>query len=410
MNIRRHRSSKGVRSVLTYWYYGVRYRPVLGYNLTADRERESALAIITAIHTNASVRTTTEGSSSVVGPSSTLTFAEFIPIYLQYLNAKRPKNDGRNQSILCHHILPHFGSKVLSEIRLEDGLSYLKKRQSALIGPKDNRRHVSPGTIERECAAIMAILNLAVDMDYLDKNRLKRLPVPEYVKRERVAEGWELLKIRDAASESVWRLVVAALQIGLRENKLIEIHEEWLIGRGDGWWLAPSPGQTKIKGVPKLIPLNNLAYDALFDKTPRMGGRFFSQWKDGNSFKHTWIRTCERAGVHNLHFHDLRHTFSTWLTQCGVDYAVIQTLRGDSLPGSAKYYIHNWDARLRDAVMRLEAFTKALVRGENTIQVPLTATSVPPLNLEKPVSMRKMVPRDRIELSTPAFSGLCSTN
>lgn len=34
----------------------------------------------------------------------------------------------------------------------------------------------------------MAVLNLAVDMDRLDKNRLKRLPVPEYVKRERVLE------------------------------------------------------------------------------------------------------------------------------------------------------------------------------------------------------------------------------
>ena len=79
----------------------------------------------------------------------------------------------------------------------------------------------------------------------------------------------------------------------------------------------------------------------------------------------------ERAGVHDLHFHDLRHTFTTWLTQCGVDYAVIQTLEGEPLPGSAKYYIHNWNARLRDAVTRLEAFTKAVLNGENDIQVPL---------------------------------------
>ena len=40
-------------------------------------------------------------------------------------------------------------------------------------------------------------------------------------------------------------------------------------------------------------------------------------------------------------------------------------------------------------------------------------TSVPPSYLEliqNRVSSGKMVPRDRIELSTPAFSGLCSTN
>jgi integrase len=189
----------------------------------------------------------------------------------------------------------------------------------------------------------------------------------------------------------------------LRQAKLIEVHEEWLMQRGDGWWIAPSPGQSRIKGVPKILPLNGLAYEAVFGGMPRIGGRFFSQWKDGNSFKHNWIRTCERAGVHDLHFHDLRHTFSTWLTQCGVDYAVIQTLKGEPLPGSAKYYIHNWDGRLRDAVTRLESFTQMILNGKDEAQVP-------PSYLEQSVSVGKVVPRDRIELSTPAFSGLCSAN
>lgn len=53
----------------------------------------------------------------------------------------------------------------------------------------------------------MAMLNLAVDMDRLDKNRLKRLPVPEYVKRERVLEGWELERLREAASPNVCGLL-----------------------------------------------------------------------------------------------------------------------------------------------------------------------------------------------------------
>jgi hypothetical protein len=109
-------------------------------------------------------------------------------------------------------------------------------------------------------------LNLAVDMDHLDKNRLKRLLLPEYVKRERVLEGWELLKIQEAASASVWRLVIAALQLGLREAKLIESHQEWLVQRGDGWWMVPSPERSKVKGVPKSVPLNGMAYEALFGK------------------------------------------------------------------------------------------------------------------------------------------------
>jgi len=60
---------------------------------------------------------------------------------------------------------------------------------------------------------------------------------------------------------------------------------------------------------------------------------------------------------------------------------------------------------LRDAVTRLEALTKAILSGENNLQVPLTATSVPLAYEAESLSGRKMVPRDRIELSTPAFSG-----
>ena len=73
----------------------------------------------------------------------------------------------------------------LGDICLEDGLDYLQKRQTDLIGPEDNKRSIALGTIERECAVLMAVLNLAVDMDRLDKNRLKWLPVLEYIKRER---------------------------------------------------------------------------------------------------------------------------------------------------------------------------------------------------------------------------------
>jgi hypothetical protein len=66
----------------------------------------------------------------MTGQPATLTFAEFVPMYLQYLKAKRPKNDGRNQTVLTHHLIPHFGHKKLSDIRLEDGLAYLERRRS----------------------------------------------------------------------------------------------------------------------------------------------------------------------------------------------------------------------------------------------------------------------------------------
>jgi hypothetical protein len=60
---------------------------------------------------------------------------------------------------------------------------------------------------------------------------------------------------------------------------------------------------------------------------------------------------------------------------------------------------------MRDAVTRLETFTQMILSGKDDAQVPLSATQVPPSYLEQSVSVGKVVPRDRIELSTPAFSG-----
>jgi hypothetical protein len=94
--------------------------------------------------------------------------------------------------------------------------------------------------LARECGVLQAILNYAVALDALDKNRLRLLPAPEW--RERVATPGELVRLLKAGSDPIRRIIVLALQTTLRESKLIEIHEEWIVQRGDGFWLLPSPG------------------------------------------------------------------------------------------------------------------------------------------------------------------------
>lgn len=281
-----------------------------------------------------------------------ITFAEFAPKYLAKLMSKKLEALDRPTTILNRHLVPFFGLRPLHSLRLEDGVAYIAHRRA---------QDAANGTIRRECGILLSLLNYATANEDLDKNRLLSLDVPAGAKRERVAEAWELLRIYHTAAPSVQRVMMLALLTTLREAKIIAIHHEWVIQRADGNWLIPTHG-SRLKGVPKELPLSSLAGFFLIGTQPRIGGRYFSQWKDANSFKHRWIEATERAGVHDLHFHDLRHTAATWLGDAGIEYATIEKLLGHRLPGTGELYIHDWKTKLRAAVTALEGTVKQRFR------------------------------------------------
>ena len=114
----------------------------------------------------------------------------------------------------------------------------------------------------------MRILNLAVDFDKLDKNRLKRVELPDVENRQRVATKEELLSIKQESDKrrlkkiekheydpsEFWRIVTVALNTGLREAKILEIDRTWLRKRDDGWWLLLPPARSRLKQTPREIP------------------------------------------------------------------------------------------------------------------------------------------------------------
>ena len=337
MKIIRKPTPHGLRSRLEYRYAGGRYRPVLGYDLTLDQERQEAHRLIAIIHANVA------GAVESHQPNGPL-FAEFSGEYLKYLRGKQLKDLARPTTILTHHLVPCFGALPLSSIRVAHGLDYLAHRRAA---------KAAEGTIERECGVLLGLLNYAVATDRLAKNPMSLLPVPAGVKRERVAEPWELWRILRMNSTDVGRMLMLGLLAPLRQEKHVQSHAEWLIERADGWWLMPSPGST-LKRVPKSLPIGRVALSMFHGEHPRLHGRFFPQWTTATSFKPRWIEACERAGIHDLHYHDLRHTALSWLFEAGVDYAVVQKLAGHKVRGMTEQYLHLWDQRLRTAAITLE--------------------------------------------------------
>lgn len=53
-----------------------------------------------------------------------------------------------------------------------------------------------------------------------------------------------------------------------------------------------------------------------------------------------WNTALRKAGIDNFRFHDLRHTWASWLTQSGVPESVLQELGGWQSREILKRYVH----------------------------------------------------------------------
>ncbi len=345
---------------------GQRYRPLLGYNLTKDQAEEAAIAMIAKIQRN---------EQHVTPRNVSPTFADFLPLYWQTMHVKKRFDLARPHSVIETHLLPRFGERRLDSLTAEDGLAYITSRLA---------ERAAPWTLRREWNVLMRILNLAVDFDKLDKNRLKRVELPDVEHRQRVATVEELKAIKAKADErrvkkigaheydpaELWRIATVALNTGLREAKILEIDRTWMRKRDDGWWLILPPARSRLKQTPREIPLTPAAYAALRGEIAHVDGTIFRRWTP-SAFSIFWRRVATEAKVVDLHFHDLRHTFATWLQNLGVPFEVRAALLGhrlrgvvnDQLGGDAMTaaYSHGgygWNQQLRAAVSLLH---KALV-------------------------------------------------
>ena len=341
---------------------GKRYRPLLGYNLTQEQADLAAIAMIAKIQQHE--------QSPVSARSTSLTFKDFLPLYWQTMRVKKRFDLARPASIIDTHLLPRFGDRRLDTFTAEDGLAYITTRLAA---------KAAHWTIRREWNVLMRILNLAVDFDKLDKNRLKRVELPDVANRQRVATKEELLAIKQESDKrrlkkieqheydpsEFWRIVTVALNTGLREAKILEIDRTWMRKRDDGWWLILPPARSRLKQTPREIPLNHAAYEALRSDITHVDGRVFRRW-NAAAFCTFWRRLSREAKVTDLHFHDLRHTFATWLQNLGVPLEARATLLGHRLQGNGtdqlggevmtSRYSHGgygWNQQLRYAVTLL---------------------------------------------------------
>ena len=86
--------------------------------------------------------------------------------------------------------------------------------------------------------------------------------------------------------------------------------------------------------------------------------------------KNAFATACRLAGKHNVHGHDLRHTFGTRPAEAGFGKATIADLMGHSDPQTTRRYTHPTERAKRAAV---ESVRRAVLQQSchKTITAPL---------------------------------------
>jgi len=338
--ITRYTKTLGTAYDLDVVWQGQRLRPLLGYNLTPDEIATEADRMIATI------------TNPLPGhiPPDQITLSQFVPIYWKVFNIKDRVERTRPENILALHLLPTFGARPLRSLTPLDGIEYVTQRK---------RDGAAPDTIIREFKLLLRILNLAVQQNILEKNLLKGTPLPNPVKRTRVATDEELTTLASSAHASAWRMALGTLNTGLRESALLALQRPQIVHRTDGPWLLMGTPRTPYKRYPPEIPLNRFALAALTPAIPVIPEeRVFPPWTR-ETFAALWSRTVRRSTVSDLRFHDLRHTFATALQQLDIPHTVAQWLMGHLSPDMTTQYQHGgpgWNQKLRRAVTLLEAY------------------------------------------------------
>ena len=220
-----------------------------------------------------------------------------------------------------------------------------------LAGYRDERlKTVSPATVVRELNTISHAIDTARREwgIHLAQNpcKLVRRPAPPRGRMRRLVADEEriLLAAADAGRSAYMRpLIVLAIETGMRRGELLTL--EWkhvdLERR-----VAHLP-LTK-NGDPRDVPLSTRAIEVLRALKAGDTGRVFAVAP--NAVRLGWERLVRRAGLVDLHFHDLRHEAVSRLFERGLNIVEVSAISGHKEMRMLQRYTH---LRAEDLANRL---------------------------------------------------------
>ena len=192
--------------------------------------------------------------------------------------------------------------------------------------------------MNRETACLKTILNRAVRHGKFQHNTLSNLKgLPENNVRMRILTKNEFKGLVQACPDYLKPVVLMAYHMGLRRSEILGL--TWLeIDTKKGFIRLP-PERTKTDQA-RVIPIHPVVKAALAGlprglHTDRV---FLLDGVPFDEFKKSFRSACDKAGISDFTFHDLRHCALNNLRLAGNDYFKIMAISGHKTMSCFKRY------------------------------------------------------------------------
>jgi integrase len=311
------------------------------------------------------------------------TMTELATQYLEYAKTrKRPRSLAEDRAMINGVILPALG----------------KTRVSALTRPDVARLHAdvskrAPVRANRVISLLRRMLNLATTEFGMREgpNPATAIERNAEARRTRYLEPDELARLmvaigahRNQQSANIVRL---ALLTGARRGELLGATWPQFNLSSTGTWTRPA-SLTKQKKM-HTIPLNGPARAVLAAMKEAADQENARRARDGlralvhlfpgygsndaqGDLKRTWAAICKAAGLVDLRFHDLRHSFASFLASSGHNLPLIGQMLGHSNPATTNRYSHLLMDPQREAAERVGSIVTGAGNGGGDV-VPMAS-------------------------------------
>ena len=282
------------------------------------------------------------------------TFTDFVERYISEV-AQYQKSWESKRSML-KLLLDMFGDKKVSSLRRADLELMIQELRLKPYYRKDLPFYRSTATVNRYIALFHALTSQAERWNLISLETARDIHSVRLAKEEnermRRLTNEESLRLLEACNDKLYPIVFVGLFTGMRLSEILTL--TWKqIDFATGFIRLEKTKAGKVRNV----PMSDQVTELLSAMPRNIKGHwvFPNRHNTGRrtTVKNEFPRACKRAGLTNLHFHDLRHTFASNCAMAGATEHELMTLLGHSSTRMVRRYTHLSQQHLQSRVSEM---------------------------------------------------------